>query len=196
MGDHGSAQGIDGRFVGKNRRAMTAETRARRKPIRIVVLAATLAAGISVAFNVARGGEADVSRLSSVDISRLSNEEVEALLASQAKTTPTDHRCLASLLTVEQAGLELRDQTEFRCPGIAAEPGDERHWGATCWQNELCPGGSWIAVDPEVIGPDDGRLRYVIAHEICHVNSYVTTGDRGTEPAADQCAAGAGFPRR
>ena len=104
---------------------------------------------------------------------------------------------MASLLTVESSGLHLNDSTEFRCPGDTGEyPGDDQHWGATCWQNELCPGGSYVAITTSLIGPDDGRLRYVIAHEICHVNSYMRTGRAGSEAAADACAAGAGFPRR
>lgn len=170
---------------------MSSEAARSRRPTGIVLIGAVMAVAVGVAlFAASAGGEREF------DVAGLSRVEVENLLASQAKSSPMSQRCMASLLTVEHAGLELRDETEFRCPGTAAEPGEERHWGATCWQNELCPGTSWIAVDPEMIGPDDARLRYVIAHEICHVNSYMQTGARGTEPAADRCAAGAGFPRR
>ena len=158
----------------------------------VLVVAVVLSLGSAV-----RGpAEYDISAPRTADIRRPSVlPRAERLVAAQRKQVPTDERCLSALVAVESTGLHLRDDTEFRCPGIAAEPGDERHWGATCWQNELCPGGSWIAVDPELIGPDDARLRYVVAHEICHVISYTRTGDRGTEPAADACAAGAGFPR-
>ena len=157
----------------------------------MVLISAVMVLATMVALTAerGRGREADIARRE-VPASR------DRRLASQTKSTPTSERCLNSLLTVETAGLELRDETEFRCPGVAAEPGEEHHWGATCWQNELCPGTSYIAIDPELIGSDDARLRYVIAHEICHVNSYVQTGDRGTESAADECAAGAGFPRQ
>lgn len=141
--------------------------------------------------------EYDLSALSTFDARRPNVlPRAVRLVAAQRKQVPTDERCLNALVAVESSGLHLHNDTEFRCPGIAAEPGEERHWGATCWQNELCPGSSWIAADPALIGPDDARLRYVIAHEICHVNSYMKTGDRGSEPAADRCAAGAGFPRR
>lgn len=148
--------------------------------------------------SVARGpAEYDISAPATVDVGRPNVlPRAERLVAAQRKQVPTDQRCLDALVAVESSGLHLRDETEFRCPGIAAEPGDERHWGATCWQNELCPGGSWIAVDPQLIGPNDGRLRYVVAHETCHVNSYMRTGGRGSERSADECAAGAGFPRR
>ncbi len=170
---------------------MSSDAATHRRPLGIILITVVVGLSVAVALVGAKGG-----RSREFDVSRLSRVDVEQLLASQAKVSPTSHRCLASLLAVERAGLELRDQTEFRCPGTAAEPGEEHHWGATCWQNKLCPGGSYIAVDPGLIGPDDARLRYVIAHEICHVNSYAQTGDRGTEAAADKCAAGAGFPRR
>ena len=116
-------------------------------------------------------------------------------LAPQAKDPSVSERCLDALHAVESSGHALRDDTEFRCPGIAAEPGGEHHWGATCWRTVLCPGGSYIAIDESLIGPEDARLSYVIAHEICHVNSYTRTGEAGSEPAADECAAAAGFPR-
>jgi hypothetical protein len=146
-----------------------------------VIVLITVVMGLGVVVALVAGGrsgsEADLSRIPApVDRDRL--------LASQLKSTPSSERCLDSLLTVETAGLALRDETEFRCPGTAAEPGEEHHWGATCWDNELCPGGSYIAIDPAQIGPDDARLRYVIAHEICHVNSYVRTGEAMTQPRA------------
>lgn len=158
--------------------------------ISLLTVVSTVAIIIAVALS-GRGGEGGEEQ-----VPRARQMDPQRSLVSQAKAVPTTQRCLDSLFTVEQAGLELRDETEFRCPGIAAEPGEEHHWGATCWENELCPGGSYIAVDADLIGPDDARLRYVIAHEICHVNSYVATGDRGSEAAADQCAAAAGFPKR
>ena len=139
----------------------------------------------------------DITAPATVDVRRPNVlPRATRLVAAQRKQIPVSDRCLSAFVAVESAGLHLRDDTEFRCPGIAAEPGDVRHWGAACWRNELCPGGSWIAIDPEVIGPDDARLRHVIAHEICHIISYTRTGDRGSEAAADACAAGAGFPRR
>ena len=119
----------------------------------------------------------------------------DQLRDSQTMSTPASDRCLDALLAVEQAGLPLRDDTDFRCPGSTGiTPSSEQHWGATCWQNELCPWSSYVAVNPGLIGPDPSRLRYVVAHEICHVNSYARTGSAGTEPAADECAAAAGFP--
>ncbi|HUR49654.1 MAG TPA: hypothetical protein VMY88_09045 [Acidimicrobiales bacterium] len=165
--------------------------RGAKRPFVILLISAVMALAVGVAIVGGRneGTESDIGR----------PEETanrDRLLASQRKSAPSTERCLNSLLTVEAAGLTLRDQTEFRCPGAATEPGEERHWGATCWETELCRGGSYIAVDEELIGRDDARLRYVIAHEICHVNSYMRTGEPGSEPAADRCAATAGFPRR
>ena len=117
-------------------------------------------------------------------------------LATQAKGPGVSERCLDALHAVESSGHALRDDTEFRCPGSTGyTPDSEQHWGATCWQNVLCPGLSYLAVNEAMVGPSDARLRYVIAHEICHVNSYTRTGEAGSEPAADDCAAAVGFPR-
>ena len=119
----------------------------------------------------------------------------DRLRATQTMSTPASDRCLDALLAVEQAGLQLRDETDFRCPGSTGfSPTAEQHWGATCWRTRLCPGASYVAVNPGMVGPDNARLRYVVAHEVCHVNSYARTGSAGSEPAADRCAAAAGVP--
>ena len=186
-----SAAGYGQGLTEPRRRAMSEHEGSRtRWSVVAVLITAILAVATVVAVTADRGGDrkSDPRR-------RVPPPSHDQLLASQTKSSPSSERCLKSLLTVERAGLSLRDETEFRCPGIAAEPGEEHHWGATCWQNELCPGGSYIAIDEALIGPDDARLRYVIAHEICHVNSYLRTGHRGSEAEADECAAGAGFPK-
>lgn len=105
--------------------------------------------------------------------------------------------CAAALAVVEASGHDLPEQTEFRCPGSAQTyPGDRQHSGVACWDHaHFCPGGSFIAVNPDEIRPIDRALQYVVAHEICHIHAYERTSSPGSENAADQCAAAAGFPR-
>jgi hypothetical protein len=45
-----------------------------------------------------------------------------------------------------------------------------------------------VDINIAAIGPSDGELRYVVAHEFCHSNGI------GDEQAADDCAARYGFP--
>ena len=116
-------------------------------------------------------------------------------ISAQRIMPGTSEQCRQALADVEAAGLALRDDTEFRCPADTWALGSQ-HWGATCWHNRLCPGTSYVAINPAVMGNSEGRLRYTIAHETCHVISYTETSDRGSEEAADQCAAAAGFPRQ
>jgi hypothetical protein len=105
-----------------------------------------------------------------------------------------DSRCAAGLAAVEATGLVLPALFEFRCPGSTELfPGDRQHWGVACAFASLCPRGAYVAVNPAVIGPSDARLRFVIAHEICHARDYVE-GRPVSEAAADACAAGHGFP--
>ena len=144
----------------------------------------------------AQGGRAgwDVDRLATGGRPDIAAAR-DRLRATQTMSTPASDRCLDALLAVEQAGLQLRDDTDFRCPGSTGfSPTAEQHWGATCWRTRLCPGASYVAVNPGMVGPDNARLRYVVAHEVCHVNTYARTGSAGSEPSADRCAAAAGFP--
>lgn len=114
-----------------------------------------------------------------------------------AKVGPVSQRCAAALVAVQAAGLLLHEGTAFRCPGSTETfPGDVQHWGVACWEHKhFCATGSYIAANTDEIGASNHSLRYVVAHEICHINSYLATGGPGTEDAADLCAEQAGFPR-
>lgn len=103
-----------------------------------------------------------------------------------------EERCANARQWVAGHGLALPAGWGFRCPGQALENGSPR-WGLACW-NCNGDGQSWIAVDIGRIGASDKALRYVIAHEICHANDYMTLGI-STEIGADLCAALHGAPR-
>lgn len=113
------------------------------------------------------------------------------------KATVPSEACSRAMDVVARAGLQLEVSTAFRCPGnTETTPGDRQHSGVACWDHpRYCPEGAFIAVNPEHIREGDDRMQYVIAHEICHISSYVAVGIPGTEDAADACAAAAGFPR-
>jgi hypothetical protein len=81
---------------------------------------------------------------------------------------------------VEDAGDHLAAGYEFRCPNS-----EYPRWGSTT----LAPCGSCVVeINTAAIGPDDAKLRHVVAHEFCHSNGVVD------EQAADDCAARYGFP--
>lgn len=104
-------------------------------------------------------------------------------------------RCAAALSDVEAAGLVLPAQFEYRCPGSTELfAGDRQHWGTACSMASLCPGHSYIAINPGLIGPSEARLRYVVAHETCHALDIAARRPLD-EPAADACAAAHGFRR-
>jgi|GEM_PF-3515222 hypothetical protein len=108
---------------------------------------------------------------------------------------PVNTRCAAARQDVEATGLVLPDRFEFRCPGnTELSRGGRQHWGVTCSYASLCPGGAYVAVNLDRIGPSEARLRYVVAHEICHAVD-VEARRPLREPAADACAAAHGFPR-
>ena len=95
-------------------------------------------------------------------------------------STPAEDRCLAARQAVENAGDHLAAGFGYRCPDSGYS-----HWGATT----VPPcGRCFVAINTALIGPDDARLRYVVAHEFCHSN-WVRN-----EKAADDCAAQYGFP--
>jgi hypothetical protein len=81
---------------------------------------------------------------------------------------------------VEAAGDHLGAGFDFRCPAT-----DFSRWGATT----LSPCGPCsVDINTALIGPNNAKLRYVVAHEFCH-----SSGIRD-EQAADDCAARYGFP--
>lgn len=91
-------------------------------------------------------------------------------------------RCGAARQDVEARGDHLAAGFEFRCPD-ASYP----HWGATT----VPPcGPCYVMINTDRIGPDDTKLRYVVAHEFCHSNGI------RDERAADNCAAHYGYPNR
>ena len=115
--------------------------------------------------------------------------------AMSARIEPADPRCRAALADVEATGLVLPAVFEYRCPGSTELfAGARQHWGTTCAQTSLCPNGAYVAINPAVIGPSESRLRYVVAHEICHARGYIAHRPVD-EAAADSCAAAHGFPR-
>lgn len=126
---------------------------------------------------------------------------VEPVVAAAGRSVPElaapSPECALALAAVEARGLLLPEGTEFRCPGSAESvPGGRQHSGVACWGKQpFCPGRSYIAVNPEATGSGDGHLEYVVAHEVCHIQAYLRGERGGTEPAADACAALAGFPR-
>lgn len=111
-----------------------------------------------------------------------------------ALVSASEHdRCGAALRAVQDRGLVLPRQFEYRCPGdTQAFPGDRQHWGVTCYRQMFCPNGAYVAVNPSTVGPSDARLRYTVAHEIAHARDYVTKGIT-SEKSADAQAHAAGF---
>lgn len=95
--------------------------------------------------------------------------------------------CADALAWVESAGLALPSGTGYHCPSTQFG-----HHGAACWYAAGCPRGRFIAVNVDLMGqvtPD--YVRYVVAHEICHIVQF-DAGQASTEADADACAAGYG----
>ena len=81
---------------------------------------------------------------------------------------------------MENAGDHLAAGFEFRCPNS-----EFARWGATTVPPcRPC----FVEINTADIGPDDAKLRHVMAHEFCHSNGI------RDEQAADDCAARYGFP--
>lgn len=116
--------------------------------------------------------------------------------AGQTSPPSGNARCAAARSDVEAGGLSLPASFEFRCPGNTQMfAGDRQHWGVACSHASLCPDSAYVAINPEVIGSSEARLRHVIAHETCHAIDSVS-GRPMSEGAADACAAAHGFPRQ
>ena len=91
-----------------------------------------------------------------------------------------EDRCQAARQAVEDAGDHLGPGFDFLCPNS-----EYPRWGATT----VPPcGPCFVEVNLADVGPDDAKLRYVVAHEFCHSNGV------RNEQAADDCAAAYGFP--
>lgn len=110
--------------------------------------------------------------------------------------TSADGRCATAALAVEEAGVRTAPGFEFRCPADARDENGDPHWGITCWHwAGMCDQAPYIEINTDKIGRSDARLRYVIAHERCHSNEIVATGNT-TEASADACATAIGFARQ
>lgn len=97
-------------------------------------------------------------------------------------------RCDLSLGTVQHTGDVLPQGFEYRCPNSTYP-----HWGVTSGAPDQ---PHFVSINVDKIGPNDAKLRYTIAHELCHARAAV-----GEEPfywrdeeATDRCAANYGFP--
>ncbi|MBV8159511.1 MAG: hypothetical protein JO265_01180 [Acidimicrobiia bacterium] len=99
---------------------------------------------------------------------------------SAPESPSAEARCLAARQVVEAAGDHLGPFFDYRCPDMTYP-----RWGATT----VPPcGPCFVDVNVASVGPDDAKLRYVVAHEFCHSNGV------RNEQAADDCAASYGFP--
>ena len=93
--------------------------------------------------------------------------------------------CAAALDWVAGAGLPLPDGIGFHCPST-----EYAHQGAACWVT-VCS-SAYIAINMDrLVGASPEYLRHVVAHEICHILDWQTTG-RTSEAGADACAAAHG----
>lgn len=103
---------------------------------------------------------------------------------------PDVNPCADALSWVAAAGLPLPAGVDYLCPSTMFA-----HHGTACWQNgTYCPRGGFIAINMEMMaGTSTAYLRHVVAHEVCHIIDFQTTG-RSTEPSADACAAAYGAP--
>ena len=107
----------------------------------------------------------------------------------QAQPPPLPDPCGDALAWVAQAGLPLPAGVDYHCPSTQFP-----HQGAACWNGSPCRGSGFIAINMELLaGKGDEYLRHVVAHEVCHILDFQTTG-RTTEAGADACAAAHGAP--
>ena len=102
---------------------------------------------------------------------------------------PAPDACADALTWVEGTGLDLPDGVGYHCPSTQFP-----HHGAACWDAWPCRGTGFIAINMDLMrGTGTDYLRHVVAHEVCHIIDFQTTG-RSTEPGADACAAAHGAP--
>lgn len=103
---------------------------------------------------------------------------------------PNDNPCADALTWVAEAGLLLPAGVDYLCPSTMFA-----HQGTACWRNGIyCPGGGLVAINMDRLqGASTSYLRYVVAHEVCHIQEFQAKGWT-TEPSADACAAAHGAP--
>jgi hypothetical protein len=111
--------------------------------------------------------------------------------APAAPTAGPSSPCAQAIRAV-LARLSPPPATAIVCPADPEETflRGRSHWGLA----NLDTGTVYIRRDVTT-GPS-GRLRYVLAHELCHIlNAQTGTAEGLSEPMADACASEAGFPR-
>ena len=103
---------------------------------------------------------------------------------------PPPSPCSDALAWVASAGLPLPAGVDYNCPSTQFA-----HHGAACWGNSTyCPGRGFIAINMGLLeGTSTEYLRHVVAHEVCHILDFQSTG-HSTEWGADACAAAHGAP--
>jgi hypothetical protein len=98
---------------------------------------------------------------------------------------PAPEPCAAALDWVAGAGLTLPAGVGYHCPST-----EYAHQGAACWTT-VCS-DAYIAINMErLVGATPEYLRHVVAHEVCHILDWQTTG-RTSEAGADACASAHG----
>lgn len=97
---------------------------------------------------------------------------------------PPSNPCADALTSVAEVGLPLPAGVDYHCPSTQFA-----HQGAACWGNStFCPDRGFIAINMDLLnGTSTEYLRHVVAHEVCHILDFQTTG-RTTEWGADACA--------
>lgn len=102
---------------------------------------------------------------------------------------PEPDRCADALAWVAGQGLVLPKGVAYHCPSTRFA-----HQGAACWNWGPCRGHGFIAINMGLLeGTTTEYLRYVVAHEVCHIHDFRRTG-KTSEAAADACAAAHGAP--
>lgn len=98
--------------------------------------------------------------------------------------------CAEALAWVTNAGLRLPSGAGYQCPSTQFA-----HHGVACSYAAPCPGSRYIAINIALMGDVTPEyLRYVVAHEVCHLLHFDARRE-STEPQADDCAAAYGAPR-
>ena len=114
----------------------------------------------------------------------------EVVVVETSPPEPPRSPCSDALDWVSAAGLPLPAGVDYNCPSTQFA-----HHGAACWGNlTFCPDRGFIAINVDLLdGTSTEYLRHVVAHEVCHILDFQSTG-HSTEWGADACAAAHGAP--
>lgn len=117
-------------------------------------------------------------------------ESAPVAAVATAEPPPPPDPCSGALAWVaEEAGLPLPPGVGYHCPSSQFA-----HRGAACRNASPCRGSAFIAINMDLMaGTNTAYLRHVVAHEICHILDWQTTGTT-SEARADACAAAHGAP--